>query len=173
MHGWCPSYVCRFGGLRTLVQDVAVNAKWTHCLIQREVLASQHLSGDLNGVLEALLKTVNFIKAQPLKAWFFQRLCDELGADHNNLLFYCNAKWLSKCKILLLVYELRNEISMFLKGENHALATFEDKVFLTQLAYLCDIFLTLNQLNVSLQGKETHFLQLHDKITAFKKKLEL
>ena len=31
----------RFGGLRTLVQGVAVNAKWTHCLIQREALASQ------------------------------------------------------------------------------------------------------------------------------------
>jgi len=38
----------RFSGLRTLVQDVAVNAKWTHCLIHREVLASQQLSGDLS-----------------------------------------------------------------------------------------------------------------------------
>ena len=51
--------------------------------------------------------------------------------------------------------------------------TFEDKVFLTQLAYLCDIFAKLNQLNISLQGKDTHLLQFHDKITAFKKKLEL
>ena len=30
----------RFGGLQTLVQGVAVNAKWTHCLIQHEALAS-------------------------------------------------------------------------------------------------------------------------------------
>ena len=57
-----------FGGLRTLVQGVAVNAKWTHCLIQREALDSQQLSGDLNGVLKAVVKTVNFIKARPLKA---------------------------------------------------------------------------------------------------------
>ena len=35
----------RFGVLQTLVQGVAVNAKWTHCLIQREELASQQLSG--------------------------------------------------------------------------------------------------------------------------------
>ena len=76
---------------------------------------------------------------------------------------------LSKGKVLLRVYELRNEISIFLKEENHALAsTFEDKVFLNHLAYLCDIFFKLNQLNISLQGKETHLLQLHDKITAFK-----
>ena len=29
----------RFGRLRTLVQGIAVNTKWTHCLIQCEVLA--------------------------------------------------------------------------------------------------------------------------------------
>ena len=72
------------------------------------------------------------------------------------------------------MYELRNEISIFLKEENHALATtFEDEVFLTQLDYLCDIFSKLNQLNITLQGKEIHLLQLHDKITVFKRKLQL
>jgi len=55
-------------------------------------------------------------------------------------LFYCNARWLSKGKVILRVYELRKEIFIFLK-ENHALGTtFEDEVFLTQLTYLCDIF---------------------------------
>ena len=103
----------RFGGLRTLVQGVAVNAKWTHCLIRREALASQQLSGDLNGVLEVVVKSVNFIKARPLKARFFQSLGDELGAEKINLLFYCNARWLSKGKVLLRVYELRNEIFIF------------------------------------------------------------
>ena len=158
----------RFGGLRALVQGVAVNAKWTLCLIRREALASQQLSGDLNGVLEVVVKTVNFIKVRPLKARLFQRLCDELGAHYNNLLFYCTARWLSKGKVLIRVYELRNEIFIFLKEENHALAiTFQDEVFLIHLAYLCDIFAKPNQLNISLQGKDTHLLQLHDKITAF------
>ena len=101
-----------FGGLRTLVQGVAVNAKWTHCLIQREALASQHLSGDLNEVLKAVVKTVNFIKARPLKVRLFQRLCDKLG-ERNNLLFYCNARWLSKGKVLLRVYELRTKSPYF------------------------------------------------------------
>jgi len=69
---------------------------------------------------------------------------------------------------------LRNEIFIFLKEENRALATtFEDEDFLTQLAYLCDIFAKFNQLNISLRGKDTHLLQLHDKITAFKIKLQL
>ena len=88
----------RFGGLRTLVQGVAVNAKWTHCLIQREALALQQLSGDLNGMLKAVVKTINFIKTKPLKARLFQCLCNELGAEHNNLLFYCNASGFPKAK---------------------------------------------------------------------------
>ena len=70
-----------FGGLRTLVQGVAVNAKWIHCLIQREALASQQLSGDLNEVLKAVVKTVSFIKARPLKVRLFPRLCNELGPE--------------------------------------------------------------------------------------------
>ena len=61
----------RLGGLRTLVQDVAVNVKWTHCIIHREALASQQLSGDLTRVFEVVVKTVNFIKAKPLKARAF------------------------------------------------------------------------------------------------------
>ena len=74
-----------FGGLRTLVQGVAVNVNWTHCLIHREALALQKLSDDLNRVLEVVVKTVNFIKARPLKSRLFQRLCDRLGTDHNIL----------------------------------------------------------------------------------------
>ena len=93
----------RFGGLRTLVQGVAVNAKPTHCLIHREALTSQLPSGDRNEALEVAVKTVNFIKARSLKVRLFQRLYDELRADHNNLLCYCNARWHSKGKVLFRV----------------------------------------------------------------------
>ena len=34
-------------------------------------------------------------------------------------------------------------------------------------------FFKLNQINISLQGKDSHLLQLHDKITTFKRKLQL
>ena len=88
----------RFGGLRALVQGVAVNAKRTHCFIHREAFTSQQLSDCYHGVVKDVVKTVIFIKARPLKARLFQCLCDELGADYNNLLFYCNARWLPWAK---------------------------------------------------------------------------
>ncbi|XP_046975180.1 protein FAM200B-like [Vanessa cardui] len=48
---------------------------------------------------------------------------------------------------------------------------FNNTDFIIKLAYLCDIFNKLNDLNKSLQGNNTHILQLADKITGFQKKL--
>ena len=71
------------------------------------------------------------------------------------------------------MYELRNKIFIFLK-ENHALATtFENEVFLTQLAYLCNIFAKLNQLNISLQGKILTFCNSMTKLQPLKENLQL
>ena len=57
-----------FSGLRASVQGVAPRAKWTHCLIHREALASQQPNSDLNEVLKIVVKIVNFIKTRLLKA---------------------------------------------------------------------------------------------------------
>ena len=66
------------------------------------------------------------------------------------------------------MYELRREIIIFLKEEKHSLVTaFEDGVFHSKLAYLCDIF---EKLNISFQGRDTYILQLYEKLTAFNKK---
>lgn len=50
---------------------------------------------------------------------------------------------------------------------------FEDKDWLAKLCYLADIFSKLNELNVCLQGKDTHVLNLYDKVGGFLKKAEL
>ena len=99
-----------FDGLRVLVQHVAPNVRWTHCLIHRPALALQQLKDDLNVVFEIVVKIVNFIKTRSFKALLFHSLCDESEAKHNNLLFYCNSRRLSKGKFLFCVYQLRNQI---------------------------------------------------------------
>ena len=52
-------------------------------------------------------------------------------------------------------------------------AHFSDTEWITKLAYLCDIFNLLNQLNLSLQGRMTTVFKSADKVAAFKAKLEL
>uniref|UniRef100_A0A8C6TXJ3 DUF4371 domain-containing protein n=1 Tax=Neogobius melanostomus TaxID=47308 RepID=A0A8C6TXJ3_9GOBI len=53
----------------------------------------------------------------------------------------------------------------------HSLAVvFEDAEWVARLAELADVFL---KLNLSLQGKESHILNMYDKVKGFTKKLEL
>ena len=48
-----------------------------------------------------------------------------------------------------------------------------DKIWLSKVAHLADIFNKLNELNLSLQGRNSNILFSHDKIEAFKKKLNI
>lgn len=49
----------------------------------------------------------------------------------------------------------------------------EDMNWVARLAYLSNIFERINVLNTSLQGKECHVFLVHDKVSAFRKKLDL
>jgi hypothetical protein len=149
---------------------LAPDALWTHCIIHRVALAAKYLSPALNQVLECS----QFYKTRPLKARFFKKLCDDMGAEQSSLLYYSSARWLSRGNVLSRMFELRQEIYIFLKEEGHKYANeFSDENFLIKLAYLCDIFEKLNALNTSLQGNNMNILKSMDKMTAFIKKLKL
>ncbi|XP_062250231.1 zinc finger BED domain-containing protein 5-like [Platichthys flesus] len=162
-------------GLQALIKQVSPNAQWTHCVIHREALASKQLSPELNNVLADVVNVVNFIKTRPLKARLFSALCEEMGAQHSAVLFHSEARWLSRGKVLSRVFELREEIRVFLMEERmHELASkFSDGLFLMKLAYLSDVFGKLNELNLQLQGRDKHLPHLADKISAFTRKLEM
>ena len=52
-------------------------------------------------------------------------------------------------------------------------AVLEDAKWVARLAYLADVFTKLNELNLSLQEKESHMLKMYDKVKGFTKKLKL
>ncbi|CAJ1059684.1 zinc finger BED domain-containing protein 5-like [Xyrichtys novacula] len=133
------------------------------------------MSPELNEVLTDAIRVVNFIKTRPLKARLFSALCDEMGAMHSDLLFHSEARWLSRGKVLSQVFELREEIQVFLEenGMHDVASKFSDEQFLMKLAYLSDIFGKLNELNLQLQGRDKHLPHLADKISAFTRKLEM
>jgi len=162
-----------YGGLQALIRSKAPDAMWTHCIIHREALASKYLSPALNQVLECVMNVVSFIKTRPLKSRFFKKLCEDIGAEHISLLYYSSARWLSRGNVLSRTFELRQEMYIFLKEGHKNANEFSDGEFLIKLVYLCDIFGKLNALNISLQGKNLHFLKSMEKISAFIKKLKL
>ncbi|GFU97877.1 SCAN domain-containing protein 3 [Trichonephila clavipes] len=163
-----------FKSIQALVKQKSPLCIWTHCMIHREALASKEIIPGLNIVLMTVVTVVNYIKMRPLKSRIFSGLGKDMGAVHSSLLFYCEARWLSRGKFLQRVYELRNEITIFLEEENLPEAEkFRDSLFLMKLSYLVDIFEKLNILNLQLQGSNVHMFDTSYKINAFCRKLEL
>lgn len=117
-----------------------------HTVIHREALASRHLSSELSEVMTDIVGVVNCIKTRPLKTRVFSAICEEMGAEHQAVLFHSEARWLSRGKVLSRVFELREQIRMFSEQE-HKYDLAEkccDENFLAKLAYLSDIFGKLN-----------------------------
>ena len=159
-------------GVVRKMKDKAVEAKWIHCFLHRENLATKHLPSCLQEVLSASIKTVNFIKKSDTKARCFKDLCESLDADHLRLLYHNEVRWLSKGRTLVRLVELKKQVFTFLINEGSELAKFfENDVFLARLAYLTDIFEELNALNLSMQGKQNSIFVMTDKIEAFKNRI--
>ena len=91
----------------------AVNAKWTHCFLHRQNLASRQMSPELHEVLSIAVKTVNYIKKNALHSRCFAALCDRLDLDHLQLLYHCEVRWLSKGRVFNRLFELRQEVNIF------------------------------------------------------------
>ena len=151
-------------------QDILV----IHCLFHRENLAAKEIQEDLAIRFNEVVSVVNYIKSCPLCNRLFRALCDEMGAEHNGLLFHSNIRWLSREKLLKRVARLRNEIGAFLKEQNHKLADrFSDNEWIVKLLFLSDFFCLLNQFNNTMQGRNKIFLDVLEDIVSFQAKMKL
>ncbi|KAL4120437.1 hypothetical protein QTP88_013129 [Uroleucon formosanum] len=75
--------------------------------------------------------------------------------------------------LLTRLFELRHEVQMFFEDHPFRLSSkFNDHEWLQKLAYLSDVFLKLNNLNLTLQNSAVTIFQVNDKIESFVKKLE-
>lgn len=162
----------KYGGVAAKVKSVAPNCKFTHCSIHREALATKRMPEEFTSVLNDAVKIVNFIKAKPMNSRLFSQLCSEMGSEHIQLLLHTEVRWLSRCKMLSRLIELRSEVQLFLSETNFDLRDrFNDEVWITKLAYLADIFNRLSDLNLSLQGSTKSPFVVMNKINAMVKKL--
>ena len=136
---------------------------------------SKSLSEKLHNTLNCVIKCVNYIKARPPNQRLLSFLCDEIGAHHIGLLLHTEVHWLSRGQVLKRVYELREEIFPFVnKQTDVSLAEkFSQEKFIVNIAYLADIFNSLNSLNQSMQGTGFTVIDHAAKITACYKKLIL
>uniref|UniRef100_A0A671L8P3 DUF4371 domain-containing protein n=1 Tax=Sinocyclocheilus anshuiensis TaxID=1608454 RepID=A0A671L8P3_9TELE len=164
-HEITASMTGRIKGLIAHISQKNPDIQWTHCVIHREALASKKISPELNSILNDAVKAINFIKSQPLNARLFLRLYYGMGSEHTELLLHTEVRWLLRSKVLNRLFELRNEVCCFLSDNVSPLATlFKDNNWIAKLAYLADIFTKLNELNLSLQGRDITILKLYDRV---------
>ena len=169
-----PAMLGNRSGFATLVKAVAPHISTLHCMIHRQTLAANSLPPPLSAVLSTVVKAVNFIRGRPLNHRLFGALCDEIGAEHTVLLYHTEVRWLSKGKVLSRVFELFEEIHQFLRNQGSPLAdAFDKPQFRLSVAYLADVFALLNELNLSLQGRDMNILRAQEKLNAFLSKLGL
>ena len=127
-----------------------------HSVIHREMLASRKMSPELNNVLQDVIKIINHIKVHALNSRLLMQFCEEMDTEHTRLLLHPEVRWFSKGRSLARVFELRELLQRSLLEKQSPLAAhFSDTEWVTKLAYLCDIFNLLNELNLSLQGRMT------------------
>ncbi len=112
----------------------------------------QTLSDELCKILEAVVKCVNFVKAEALNFRLFQNLCRDMDSEYEALFFYSKVRWLSKGNVVNQVFELCWELKLFLEmqGKDDMLSHFSMVLWEPRLAYLADIFEQLNRLNFKL-----------------------
>lgn len=165
--------VGKTAGAVSRIKTIAKNCSSSHCIIHRQALAVKKMPVSLKTVLEESVKLINFIKSRPLNMRLFKILCDDMGSLHTSLLLHTEVRWLSRGKILLRLFELRAEVRAFLLEHPFDLQSrLIDKNWLFRLAYLAEIFSKLNEVNLSLQGKQITVFTANDKIKSFKRKIQ-
>ena len=87
-------------------------------------MATKGMPSKFKTVLEDSVKIINFIKARPLNSRLFSLLCDYMGSEHKHLLLHSEVRWLSRRKMLTRLFELRQEVLLFVKEINEDYTSF-------------------------------------------------
>lgn len=142
-----------------------------HCIIHQQNLCTKSLK--FQHVIGPVTKAVNFIRARGLNHRQFQKFLDDLNTTQQDVVYFTEVRWLSKGCMLRRFYELRKEVTHFLKKKGQPIAEMEDESWLCDLAFLVDITTHMNHLNTRLQRKGQYANEMYGHIKAFLNKLRL
>ncbi|XP_057603551.1 general transcription factor II-I repeat domain-containing protein 2 isoform X3 [Hippopotamus amphibius kiboko] len=139
------------------------------CIIHPESLCAQKLKMD--HIMTVVVNAVNWICSRGLNHSEFTTLLYELDSQYGSLLYYTEIKWLSRGLVLKRFFESLEEIDSFMSSRGKPLPQLSSQDWIKDLAFLVDMTMHLNTLNMSLQGHSQIVTQMYDLIRAFLAKL--
>ena len=174
----------KHNGFVAKLKTVAPHILAIHCIIHRQHLAAKSLIDDMDEALKVAISTVNFVKANALHDRLFQNLCEH--EDHQTLLMHTEVRWLSKGNSLVRLAEMWDMVLLFIhhmetqacskKQKDKAETLFSainNSDTKARIFYLADLFAHVNQLNMTLQGRNANLIDCAGKVRSFLNKLSL
>ena len=76
------------------------------CIIHHEVLASKVTHLYMTGLMSTVVKIINFVLARGLNHRQFKSLLEKMKAQHQDLVYFCEVRWLSRGAALQRFYVL-------------------------------------------------------------------
>lgn len=101
-------------GFIVRLKEQMPNACRTHCFLNRQALAAKTLPKEYCQVLNVIIQMVKSIEGKALQTQLFRRICEDMGALHQNLFYHREVRWLSRDKVLTGVWELRAKLLIYL-----------------------------------------------------------
>lgn len=144
-----------------------------HCILHQENLCAKSIS--MEHVMKVVIKVVNFLRAGALNHRQFREFLSDMESQYDDVIYFTQVRWLSAGKMLKRVYDLHQEIIMFLhsRNESQLAAHFENSEWVSDLCFLVDMTQHLNELNIKLQGKNNMINNMFYILKSFEVKLSL
>ena len=117
----CPAMVGKNQGAVSRLQRKHLELNPTqklwafHCILHQENLCTKTAS--LDHVMTVVVKCVNFIRSQKLNHRQFIEFLKEIEAEHAEILYHTEVRWLSRGRVLERFYELREAIEIFMNSK--------------------------------------------------------
>ena len=95
------------------------------------------------------MKLVNFIRARGHRQ--FIAFLEETDTDHQDLLYHSRVRWLSLGKVFQQVWELKEEIGVFLEQQTDEFPELSNKSWMCDFVFATHVLSHLNELNLSVR----------------------
>ena len=108
-----------------------------HCIVHQQNLCAK--SVNINNAKIVVVEKVNIIRAKGLNHSQFRSFLHDLGSEYGDVPYHCEVHWLSRGKVLECIFDLREEIAVFLEMKHMPICELSDGTWICHLDFLTDI----------------------------------